>query len=107
MEYIKIPDSVTFISGNNFSNEKTNILYYGTEKQWNKVDINSSYKKLFCIVSPVTGIEIEQPEYLVETGSSLDISPILYPDDATCDVLKWEIDIWEIIFIIFFIFFHF
>ena len=96
MEYIKIPDSVTFISGNNFSNEKTNILYYGTEKQWNKVDINSSYKKLFCIVSPVTGIEIEQPEYLVETGSSLDISPILYPDDATCDVLKWEIDNKEI-----------
>ena len=92
MVYIKIPDSVTHISGYNFSSEKTNILYYGTEKQWNKVENSSPYHNLYCITNPVTGIDIGRTEYVVGISNKLNIIPQIYPQDASCDLMEWEVE---------------
>ena len=92
MKYLKLPETVTHISGSNASSEKTNYLYYGTEKQWNHVDNHGYYKNLYIITTPVTGVEFERTEYIVGINNKLIVQADLIPQNPSCDIIDWEIE---------------
>ena len=88
---IEIPESVKYIGAFSFS-IGTRIVYYGTQKHWDKIENYSDYGKVYCVTQPVAGLQLDKEECIVEVGKDIGIDSIIYPNDASCPLVYWSIN---------------